>query len=159
MAARSLVDGYSYDALNDCRRTVRLLDLNEIPRSLNHQYGGNRRGQTYLEPEVRAFRKRLAEKAIGLISQPWVPTGRIAAVCVLISPRWVQKDGHIRPTDLDNRVKVLLDALQECVPGFRDEAIWDLHLFKQHCTEGERTLLYLIDLGDIVPSVPFAGLY
>lgn len=128
------------------------MDMPGVPRSLNHQYLSGRGGRKYLDPKVRDYRKDVLTRIVESVG--WRPTGKVAALIVL-STQWVKKDGTIRETDIDNRVKALLDALQEAITGFQDHSVWEFAAFKQHTLQGESTIVYLFDLGDLVPTLPY----
>ena len=122
----------------------------EIPRSLNHQYGTGRGGSKFLVPEVRKYRARVLETVRASGMSGWQSGGAIAAVIVFSSSSWVREDRTIAEKDVDNRPKILFDALQDAVPGFRDEAVWTFHAFKQLTRGNDRTSVYLFDLGLLV---------
>ncbi len=70
----------------------------------------------------------------------------------LQSPFWLTKKDTMRDMDGDNRVKALLDAVQEAT-GVRDYTNWEFHCYKA-ASSTIRTTAYFFDLGDVVQWFP-----
>lgn len=140
--AQALVNHYA----SLCRKnglTWRSITVNRIPMSVNHQYGHSGRA-TWLKPEARDFRKSLKEQC-GEVLAAWKPMGAIAAVLLFKSPQWVDDAHLISVLDVDNRIKPIFDAIEEC-SGIEDERIWDVHAFKV-LAKRKSVTVYLFDLG------------
>jgi Holliday junction resolvase RusA-like endonuclease len=69
-------------------------------------------------------------------------------VILLESPRWVTKKNTIRQMDADNRVKTVLDAVQDSLQ-IPDETNWEIHVYKIASTK-EQTTCFIFDLGEVV---------
>lgn len=116
--------------------------VNALPVSLNNQYF---HGHHFaLKPEVKTFRAMVGY-ALGPQKLTWTK-GIKAGVFMFESPDWVKKDGTARAKDVDNLLKPVQDAIQECtmVP---DDWVWAVHAFKIQ-SKRTRTLAYCFDMGD-----------
>lgn len=116
-----------------------------LPPSVNHMYLPGRPGQRRLSPEAIAFRELVAEAISG---RPWKPFGALLGIIFYSSPHWVTKRRTIRPMDVDNRQKALLDAIGHGT-GVNDCRFWEYHAYKIAAPEVQ-TSVYVVDLGDIV---------
>lgn len=130
------------------------LEVPMLPPSLNHQKMVSKWGGMYLSKPIRKFREVVKEATEKANLTGWKPTGKTAVMVILSSLAWVQKDGTIRPTDLDNRLKALLDAISRVTPGFQDHSVWEIFAFKQNTLKDSATVIYIFDLGDLVPTLP-----
>lgn len=122
----------------------------ELPPSVNKLYAtiGTRR---ILSKDGVAF-KRIVAAAIGSKKATWKPKGAVMVLIFLQSPFWITKKDMMRNMDGDNRVKALLDAIQECT-GVPDYTNWEFHCYKAASSQ-VRTSAYLFDLGDVVQWFP-----
>ena len=77
----------------------------------------------------------------------WKPDGMLSAVIIIQSPNWVTKEMHIRVTDIDNRVKPVLDAIEQAT-GISDERYWSVSCHKV-CGKRDMTVIYLFSIGDV----------
>ncbi len=85
------------------------------------------RAKTYKSPEARAYQQRVM-----VLAHPWPkppPTGP-----VVVTLRWFQ--GR-RSGDLDDRIKVVLDALQG-IAYQNDRQIIELHAFRDYDSQHPR---------------------
>lgn len=122
--------------------------INMIPTSVNNQYIKGRNGRQYgHHPDVIAMRDLVA---LTLGRNKVKLRGIVSAVIVVESPTWTTKAGTVRESDIDNRAKTILDAVQKAVPTFRDQNVWEVHLFKL-AAKHVRTSVYLFDIGDVIP--------
>lgn len=123
--------------------------VDELPKSLNHQWRINRgRKLSFrLDPQVLQFRSRVSE-ALGQARWQFKSTGAFAAVILLESKLWVTTKCKVRQMDADNRVKGVLDAVEHAME-LPDELAWSIHVFKI-ASKRERTTVYLFDLGDLI---------
>lgn len=112
-------------------------DLAPTANKLYQQNGSKR----FLNPTVAVWRE-LTDLHIGRLR--FTPAGPLAALLVFQGP-WLNKDGSIKKSDLDNRVKSTLDALVESRLKFKDEYVWQLHCFKQN-TPDKATEIHLFHL-------------
>lgn len=132
--------------------------MDGLPMSVNHMYervaykkaaakGGGIGVTTFRKKEVDDFRINLAD-AMGDQRFHWQPKGITAAIIMLESPHWITQKREVAQMDADNRVKVILDAV-EFATHAPDELYWDLHVFKV-VSKRVRTSVWLFDLGDVV---------
>lgn len=129
--------------------------MDGLPMSVNNMYdrvgykkktGGN--GViTKRTKEVDDFRLNLMQ-AMGNERFKWKPTGVTAAIIMLESPHWLTQKRQVAQMDADNRVKVLLDAIENATDS-PDELYWTNHVFKV-CSKRVRTTVWLFDLGDVI---------
>lgn len=126
--------------------------------SVNHMYdrigytksaanGGGNGVITKRKPEVDQFRLELMN-AMGNKRFEWKPKGTYSAVILFESSHWLTQERKVNQMDADNRVKVLLDAI-EIATGVPDELCWQVHLFKI-ASKRIRTTVYLFDQGEVV---------
>lgn len=132
--------------------------MDGLPMSVNHMYdrigykksaanGGGNGVITKRKKEVDDFRLNLMQ-AMGDQRFSWKPTGVTSAVIMLESPYWLTMKRQVAQQDADNRVKVILDAV-EFASGAPDELYWNLHIFKA-ASKRIRTTVWLFDMGDVV---------
>lgn len=126
------------------------LTINRMPKSLNHMYGRsakNGKVQTWRKKGVDDFRDDLILN-VRENGHLFAPKGACAALLLFESPLWVTKELQVRQMDADNRIKVVLDALETAL-DFPDELFWQVHVFKV-ASKRTRTTVMLYDLGDVV---------
>jgi len=89
--------------------TTRIIKLKlSVPPSANEYFHVTAKGGRYPTPEAKAYRAAVAMLStlrFRGIAQPWFPEGDVA-----LSMYWSRK--NLAAGDLDNRLKILLDALQ-----------------------------------------------
>jgi Holliday junction resolvase RusA-like endonuclease len=90
----------------------------------------------------------LVLEALGEDRFKWKPNGPLAVVICLESKLWVTQTRQVRQMDADNKVKVVLDSIENAT-GIPDELYWHLHVFKLS-SKRNRTTVHVFDLGDIV---------
>ncbi|CAM3032208.1 RusA family crossover junction endodeoxyribonuclease [Dichelobacter nodosus] len=97
-----------------------------MPPSVNHYY--RRRGShVYLSDEARVFRRDVILKTIGKIpnkNKRWFGKEQRLAMTVTLYPT------NRRSFDIDNRLKALLDVLQEIGVYHNDNQIDDLRVVR-----------------------------
>lgn len=131
--------------------------VHDLPKSVNHIYLKNKPYKDKLtgakvvkyrlDPAVESFRLLVME-AMGEDRWKWKPTGVTSAVVILESPTWITAKREVREMDVDNKLKVPLDAIQNATE-IPDELHWHLHVFKV-ASKWSRTTVYLFDEGDVV---------
>lgn len=142
----------------ECKKSGRCFvnfTMQGLPMSVNHMYdrigykksSGQNGVITKRKPEVDKFRLELMQ-AMAEKRFDWKPTGCYAAVILFESAHWLTLERKVHQMDADNRVKVLLDAI-EIATDVPDELCWQVHLFKV-ASKRTRTTVYLFDLGDVV---------
>ena len=72
----------------------------------------------------------------------------LAIVLIFQSKNWISKEYRTRKSDLDNRIKPVLDAIEQAC-GISDERYWSITAHKI-CGNEDRTIGYIFDLGDVV---------
>lgn len=117
-----------------------------LPPTLNHLYKNGPRSKTKLTPEAHRFR-RLVQDALGNFRWKGKP-GQLMGLYFYCSPHWITKRRTIRQMDGDNRAKALHDSIQ-LATGLNDSRVWEYHSYKIPSPR-EQTLVYVVDLGDIV---------
>jgi len=103
--------------------------------------------QTRLHPEVHQYRAFVTE-AMGRSRFEWRPKGVTAAIIFFESPYWLDGKRLVAQKDVDNRAKVILDAI-ELASEVPDELHWEVHLYKVQ-SKNSRTTVYLFDMPDVV---------
>lgn len=155
------------EEISECKmfgRSHLCFALNELPISLNHQYDHTQFRKKFFNPrtkkvEIRVMGgKKLKQEAhdfrawvlqaIGADRFTWKPTGPLSCYILFQSPKWITKERKVRQVDADNKVKPLLDAIEQALET-PDELVWELHTYKILGPK-ERTIVYLFDLGDVV---------
>jgi len=104
-----------------------ILEIPDIPPSVNHAYGTNfKSGARYMKKPGRKFHELVAWHCIRFVNpKPLFESERLA---VEIEIYFENK----RRCDLDNRLKVLLDALQYAQVMKDDSQIDDLRIIRKH---------------------------
>ena len=121
-----------------------------LARSLNHMYS-----RSVVKGKVHTWKKKsvddfdlLTLEALGLERFKFKPTGPLAVIICLESKLWVTQTHQVRQMDADNRVKVVVDALEKAIET-PDELCWHFHVFKVP-SKMTRTTVWVYDLGEIV---------
>lgn len=155
------------EQIQECKlhgRSFLSFALNDSPISLNHQYDHTQYRKKIFNPKTKKFEirtfggKKLKQEvhdfrawvleAIGAARFTWKPTGPLCCYILFQSPSWITKERKVRQKDADNKVKPLLDAIEQAIET-PDELVWETHTFKILGPK-ERTIVYLFDLGDVV---------
>lgn len=152
--AKQLIDVLTADCNMEGLRHINFT-MDGLPMSVNHMYDriGHKKanGQngviTKLKPEVTQFRLELME-AMAEKRFSWRPTGIYVAIVLFESAHWLTQERKVSQMDADNRVKVLLDAI-EIATDVPDELCWQVHLFKV-ASKRTRTTVFLFDQGEVV---------
>ena len=118
----------------------------KLPPTVNHAYIRTR-WNTRLSEEYLEF-KKMVDHSIQLSRNNFKIRATAAVVILLESPRWVTKKNTIRQMDADNRVKTVLDAVQDSLQ-IPDETNWEIHVYKIASTK-EQTTCFIFDLGEVV---------
>lgn len=119
-----------------------------MPPTINHAYTQVSRERRVLSAETVTFRQ-MTNLAIGNQRHTWKPIGRVMVMVFLLSPYWLTKKRTVREADLDNKLKMLLDAIQ-LTTGVKDETNWELHAWKICTVQRVQTCVWLFDQGDLV---------
>lgn len=129
-------------------RTVKNLSfsITKLPPTVNHMYKRSR-GKTYLSEEAVVFRNQVCF-ALNKQSGHFKTNSIFSIILLFESPKWVTKKSTVREMDADNRIKSMLDAIQQSI-GLQDERIWEIHCWKI-ASKVEKTTVYLFELGDVV---------
>jgi Holliday junction resolvase RusA-like endonuclease len=143
--ARLLIESYSARAKSEAKVVVPM-----VPATVNNQYRTNKRrmGQFYdLDPRIKVLRD-LTRVEVLRAGLRWQPVGVVAAVLIFESPHWVTQKLTISRSDVDNKVKAMVDALDLAL-GFSDQRVWAGHQFKLQ-GERDRSHCWLFELGELV---------
>lgn len=117
-----------------------------LPPTVNHAYI-HTRFNTRLSEEYLLF-KKMVDHSVKLSRNNFKIRATAAVVILLESPRWVTKKSTIREMDADNRVKPMLDAMQESLE-IPDETNWEIHVYKIASAK-EQVTCFVFDLGEVV---------
>lgn len=123
-----------------------------LPTSINDaKHLGSRGGwHNYVAPATAAFYSNHSLSLAGRRND-WKPKGTTAAVIVFeASKLWMTKEQRIRKADVDNRVKVLFDAISKTTDT-DDCTHWSEHFFKL-VGRRDATHVWLFDRGDLVTA-------
>jgi Holliday junction resolvase RusA-like endonuclease len=118
-----------------------------LPPTINKAYIKTR-WNVRLSDESKTF-KEIVRLSLLNKKHSFKPTGTIAVVIQFCSPHWVTKKYEVRKMDLDNRVKILIDAVKEGLNNVDDSLVFEFCSFKV-VTRSEETRVYLYDLGEVV---------
>lgn len=124
-----------------------------MPPSVNaiyrkwHSKKTNKTGHA-LEKSVIDFRAMADAACWG---KAFRPRGTVGCVIVMESPAWLTLEYKVRNRDVDNPVKVVLDAMQRTL-GMKDELVWEVHSAKIF-SRREATHVWLFDLGEVVTAI------
>lgn len=119
----------------------------DTPGSFQDRQGRWRVQSQKLTPKAIEW-KLLLVQAMGQLWHKWTPSGVTAAVLLFESPYWLTAQRVVREIDVDNRVKIVFDAIQQAT-GTKDELHWNFYVEKI-LSKRQRTTIFLFDLGDIV---------
>jgi Holliday junction resolvase RusA-like endonuclease len=112
-----------------------------IPPTVNHMYL-HRGKRKILTPEAQVFRQRVFYAMGAELRNTFRP---LLAACTIVihTPRWVTQKGTVACLDSDNRVKPMLDAIQEATgKQLQDQIFTDTRVIKRWA-ETEHTIVYL----------------
>lgn len=148
---------YSAKALLSAYRIVRgaqlYVEVPIMPPSVNaiyrkwHSKKTNKTGHA-LEKSVLDFREMTDAACWG---KSFIPRGTVACMIALEAPGWLTLEHKIRNRDVDNPVKVVLDALQRSL-SMKDELIWEVYCTKIF-SRREATHVWLFDLGEVITAI------
>jgi Holliday junction resolvase RusA-like endonuclease len=128
---------------NDRSTTTCFFETPGLPMSANAFMRRGKFGGMFLDERVTKFHETVKRSA-----KPFDPEGVFALVAVFSSPSWVTKAREVRKKDVDNMLKVSVDAFSKAV-RVPDERIWAVHGFKVYAKR-ESTTFYAFDLGTVV---------
>lgn len=124
-----------------------------LPKSVNASKIGFRKN--VLHPDVKVFQDMVRRVIVMDGSRPDLQealSSRYVMLIVYESPKWVTQELRIAKRDVDNRVKILSDALILGAKGGDDSNAWSILIFKLHSFE-ERTTAFLYPLPGAIPVV------
>ena len=136
------------------------LSVPALPKTLNSMKIGRRKHK--LHPDVEVFRAMVRMRMEDYPGQKdqWsaILSSKHALVVVLESPKWITSELKVAKRDADNRLKVVLDALQLAAGAGQadDSNAWSVHVFKLQSWE-DRTTVGAIKLDAAVPWVRTDG--
>lgn len=136
------------------------LSVPALPKTLNSMKIGRRKHK--LHPDVEVFRAmvRMRMECYPGQKDQWsqVLSSKHVLIVVLESPKWITADLNVAKRDADNRLKVVLDALQLAAgAGEADDSnAWSVHVFKLQSWE-DRTTVGAIQLPPEFPWVRADG--
>lgn len=110
------------------------LDL-PMPPSVNHYWGVNGK-QRFIGKEGKQFRLAVAEA----VAEAGIKLEGRLAIHIALFP------ANRRRFDIDNRIKPLLDALQNAGCFEDDEQIDELHINRQEITPGGKCTLIILPI-------------
>ena len=117
------------------KKPVRIiLEWDGVPPSTNRVWR-NAGGKTYLAPETKRYRAKVAAEMFGALPSPWMWVG----VEIELSPP------DRRRFDIDNRTKALFDALTACGFWWDDECVTEHRVTRLEPVKGGRTRLEIYD--------------
>lgn len=105
--------------------------------TINHAYGHNKFGGKYLKPAGKKYRQHVAE----IVAEAGIKTleGRVSVFAAIHA-----KDK--RRQDIDNRAKILLDALTHAGLWVDDEQLDELHLVRGEIVKGGKIVLVITEI-------------
>jgi crossover junction endodeoxyribonuclease RusA len=106
-----------------------------MPPSVNHYWGVNGK-QRFIGKEGKQFRLAVAEA----VAEAGIKLEGRLAIHIALFP------ANRRRFDIDNRIKPLLDALQNAGCFEDDEQIDELHINRQEITPGGRCTLIILPI-------------
>jgi len=114
--------------------TMMDLDITGIPPTINHAYGRRRGGGVYLKKPGVDFKKHVAEQYYDQFTLPRGVTYAFPKPLRLKVQIWIYFATR-RKCDLDNRLKILLDAFEFACILEDDSQIDDLRIVRYYANE------------------------
>lgn len=80
-----------------------------------------------------------------------LPSAKTYSVTLEIHGRWLSLEGAVLQRDLDNTIKLIMDAVSHGL-GFNDSRVFEFHQCKVHTLENPRIVVFIVPLEPLKPQ-------